>query len=95
MLLRSLFGVRKVNPSADLDEDTLKQIAEKTGGRYFRARATQELEQIYNLLDELEPIEADVKMFRPRTSLYYWPLSIAFIFISILLLMRLSGRIGQ
>jgi len=95
MLVRSLFGTRKVNPSADLDEDTLKQIAEMTGGRYFRARATRELEQIYNLLDELEPIEADVKMFRPRKSLYYWPLSIAFIFISTLLLMRLSGRIGR
>jgi len=53
----SLFGPRSVNPSADLDEATLTRIAESTGGRYFRARDIQELAQIYQLLDELAPVE--------------------------------------
>jgi len=92
-LIRSLFGMRKVNPSADLDETTLKAIAEKTGGRYFRARNTKELNEIYKLLDVLEPIEADSKQFRPRKSLYYWPLAIAFLLISIILVLKLLGRI--
>lgn len=88
MIVRSFFGSRRINPSADLDEETLQSIAEKTGGRYFRARDTEQLEQIYNILDELEPIEKDVQRFRPQTALYYWPLSIALILISIILLMR-------
>jgi hypothetical protein len=37
------------DPSRDLDEKTLLAIAEKTGGRYFRAKNTQELAQIYQL----------------------------------------------
>ena len=93
MFVRSFFGNRKVNPSADLDEETLTAIAQKTGGLYFRARDTEELEKIYQALDKLEPIERDVKRFRPRQSLYYWPLSLAFVIAIFLLSMKQSGRI--
>ncbi len=81
-------GVRRINPSADLDEKTLQAIADKTGGRYFRATDTEQLQQIYKLLDELEPIEKDVQRFRPQTALYYWPLAVALILMLVLLLMR-------
>ncbi len=77
MIVRSFFGNRKVNPSADLDENTLVKIAESTGGRYFRARNADELNNIYMLLDQLEPIEKDKQFFRPRTDLFYWPLALA------------------
>jgi Mg-chelatase subunit ChlD len=77
ILVRSLFGTRRVNPSADLDEKTLQAIADKTGGRYFRARNTEELEQIYQLLDQLEPVEKDKQFFRPKAELYAWPLALA------------------
>lgn len=73
----SSFGARKVNPSADLDEKTLKQIASLTGGRYFRARSPEELMNIYQLLDELEPVEDNQQTFRPSKSLFYWPLGVA------------------
>ena len=46
MVISSFFGSRMVNPSTDLDETTLREIAEQTGGRYFRARNTAELEKI-------------------------------------------------
>ncbi|VUD48725.1 hypothetical protein TDB9533_01291 [Thalassocella blandensis] len=69
---------RRVNPSADLDEDTLTYIADTTGGRYFRARNPQELEQIYQEIDKLEPIEQEAEVFRPTKALYYWPLALAF-----------------
>ncbi|WP_455212572.1 vWA domain-containing protein [Kaarinaea lacus] len=88
MLVRSFFGMRKVNPSTDLDEDTLKKIAQVTGGKYFRARDTQELEKIYQLLDELEPITKDTQHFRPTSSLFVWPLGLALALASILVLMR-------
>ncbi len=77
LVVRSFFFDRKVNPSADLDEKSLRAIAEQTGGRYFRARDTAELEQIYTLLDELEPVEKDQEVFRPISALYPWPLGIA------------------
>ncbi|MEN8142962.1 MAG: VWA domain-containing protein [Thermodesulfobacteriota bacterium] len=79
MMIRSLFGNRLVNPSADLDEDTLQKIAGRTGGQYFRARNTEELEEIYRLIDELEPVEQESEVFRPIKSLYYQPLAAAFI----------------
>ena len=95
MYRQSFFGLQRVNPSADLDEKTLKAIAEKTGGRYFRARNTRELNEIYKELDKLEPIAGDPKRFRPRKALYYWPLAGAVIIFSWLLVMRLTGRIGR
>lgn len=71
------FGARKVNPSLDLDEPTMRGIAENTGGQYFRARDTAELETIYRLLDELEPVEREQRYYRPKTELYVWPLGLA------------------
>ncbi|KPJ91068.1 MAG: BatB protein [Gammaproteobacteria bacterium SG8_11] len=88
MLVRSFFGMRKVNPSTDLDEDTLKQIAQVTGGKYFRARDTQELEKIYQLLDELEPITKETQYFRPTSALFMWPLGLALALASIMVLLR-------
>ncbi len=93
MIVRSIFGSRRVNPSADLDEKTLSAIADKTGGRYFRARDTEQLEQIYELLDELEPIEKDVQRFRPQTALFYWPLAIALVLMCIVIMLRHSSGV--
>ncbi|VAX07077.1 Aerotolerance protein BatA [hydrothermal vent metagenome] len=88
MIRRSMFGTQRINPSADLDEKTLTAIATQTGGRYFRARNTRELKQIYSLLDELEPVEQDSLRFRPIRALFYWPLGLA---LSLLLLMTLPA----
>ncbi len=90
MLVRSFFGMRKVNPSTDLDEETLRKIAESTGGKYFRARDTQELEQIYQILDELEPVTKETQHFRPIGSLFMWPLAMALALATVLILRRLA-----
>ena len=79
MMVQDFFGSRLVNPSADLDEDTLKAIAELTGGAYFRARDAQALAEIYEQLDELEPVESDQEAIRPVDELFFWPLSVAFL----------------
>lgn len=89
MLVRSLFGTRRVNPSADLDEKTLQAIADTTGARYFRSRNTEELEQIYAILDHLEPVEKDKQFFRPKAELYYWPLAVAMLLAAMLAIGRL------
>lgn len=80
-MMRRLYGTVRVNPSADLDEPTLAAIARATGGRYFRARQTDELVDIYRTLDELEPVIGDEAQFRPRTELFHWPLALALLMV--------------
>ena len=77
MLQKSLFGTRRVNPSSELDERTLTKLAEETGGKYFRAKDSQGMNQIYQLLDQLEPVEQDQQQMRPLTALFYLPLALA------------------
>lgn len=72
--------------ASGLDEETLKKIADMTGGRYFRARDTDSFREIYEELDRLEPIERNQQQWRPRTDLFFWPLALA-------LLLALSGVI--
>ena len=74
-----LFGTQTFNPSAELDEVTLKAVAKHTGGQYFRARSSEELAQIYSLLDTLEPVEDEPEIYRPIQSLYHYPLLLALI----------------
>jgi Ca-activated chloride channel homolog len=82
MLVKGFFTTRRVNPSADLDEGLLNQIAKETNGQYFRARDTQQLANIYKILDELEPVDDDPIQLRPVQALFYWPL-LAAIFASL------------
>jgi Ca-activated chloride channel family protein len=77
MIQDSIFGKRRINPSSELDEESLQQLASKTGGYYFRARDSKDMSEIYQLLDALEPIEQDQQQMRPLTALFYWPLSAA------------------
>jgi len=79
MIVRDFFGSRRVNPSAELDEETLQEIADLTGGKYFRARDPEELEKIYQLIDKLEPVKQEDETFRPVKALFYLPLAGALI----------------
>lgn len=88
-----LGGRRKVNPSADLDEETLTQIAQLTGGRYFRATDTASLQDIYKLVDELEPVEEPESGFRPIKSFYFYPLAASLAFVALMCLVSLLQRV--
>lgn len=76
-LIQTFFGLRTINPTSDLDEETLRQIADKTGGRYFRARSSSELSDIYHQLDKLEPLPQIFNTARPRQELFFIPLALA------------------
>ncbi len=94
-LFGSSFGSRQVNPSAEMDEPGLREIARLTGGEYFRARNPQELANIYKTLDRLEPVEQESSVYRPRQALSYVPL-LGALLVSFLLALRrcnLSWRI--
>ena len=86
------FGLRRTNPSAQLDEKTLRAIASLSGGRYFRARDTEELAKIYDLLDELEPLPRDTQSLRPVRALFVWPLTFALVLAALLVVPRLWRR---
>ncbi len=92
MEVESPFGTQRVNPSSDLDEPTLKGIAEATGGRYFRARDTTQLDEIYGVVDKLQPVNQEKQSFRPRQTLFYWPLSLAALLAALLLLLKATRR---
>jgi len=55
---------------SDVDEDTLRDIAERTGGRYFRARSASDLSEVYARIDELEPTTAEVEELSHDEELY-------------------------
>ena len=49
------FGMTKV----EIDEELLKNVANKTGGLYFRATDNKKLEEIYNEINKLEKTEVE------------------------------------
>ncbi len=77
MVVDTAFGRQVVDPSQDLDEATLGQIAETTGGLYFRATDVSGLADIYREIDKLEPVTDAPLYMRPTVALYFWPLGAA------------------
>ncbi len=67
-----LFGKRYVYQPTNIDEETLKKIAEKTGGKYFRARSGEELEQIYTEIDAMEKTEVKIASHIQYTELFHY-----------------------
>lgn len=70
--VRSPFGML-MQQASDLDPTTLQAIARETGGRYFQATDTGQLEQVYDELDRLEPSIRDTRSYRPMQALFVWP----------------------
>lgn len=60
------------NVQLDLDEDTLKEIARLTGGRYFRATDTESLRYIYEEIDSLEKAPIEETGYREYKELFVW-----------------------
>ncbi len=69
-LVNSFFGKRYVYQRVDLDEDTLKQIADISGGQYFRATDTESLKKIYTKIDKMEKSEVKVKEYMEYNELF-------------------------
>ena len=70
-----VFGRRLVSIPVDVDEPTLEEVAEVTGGRYFRATDRESLERIYEEIDALETTEIDVQSFTRYGELFHFPLA--------------------
>jgi len=82
------FGIQYQSVDVKIDEALLKQIAELTNGKYFRATNKQKLEEIYKEIDKLEKSKIDVMEFRKKTE-EYMPLVLLAL---ILFLIELTAR---
>lgn len=76
-----IFAIAMGDPEAAgeqaLDEETLRAVADTTGGSYYHAADRAELEAVYAELDRLAPRRVETLSYRPQHELYYWPLAIA------------------
>ena len=88
--IRTPFGTQKTNPSKELDEENLQKIATSTGGEYFRAYNTSELQRIYQKIDELEPSEIGSFYIRPVRELFFFPLGAALLLSMLAVLFALA-----
>ena len=91
LVIPGLFGPQTVNPSNDLDLDTLKKIAHLTGGTFFRAKNIQELQSIYRDIDALEPRAGDSALVRDIKELYPYPLALAMLLSMALVIRKLKS----
>jgi len=65
------FGRKDYKPmQVDIDEDTLTQIARRTGGKYYRADKTETLRSVYDEIDQLEKTEVEVKKYQRYRELF-------------------------
>lgn len=92
MEVPGLFGSRNVNPSLDLDIDSLQKIASITGGEFFRAEDGAQLQNIYATINQLEPVKSDAVTVRPVTPIYPWTLGLALILSFLLILVKIGIR---
>jgi Ca-activated chloride channel homolog len=67
------FGVRRyVQQKVDIDEETLQIIADRTGGKYYRADSTETLDAIYAEIDQLETVEVELSHYQQFRELFPW-----------------------
>lgn len=70
-------GKAKGSGGYDLDEQTLKDIATATRGRYFNAMTENQLKEVYKELDKIEPVKYEEESYTPVHLLYPYPLAAA------------------
>ena len=82
------YGIQYQDMPVEIDEGILQEIAQKTGGKYFRATDNDKLTQVYKEIDKLEKSKIDVKQFSRKEEKYLMPAVIAFF----LLLFEIAAR---
>ncbi len=79
----------------ELDEQSLRRIADITGGHYFRALDRTTLEGIYRQLDEIETHQVDTLSYSPKRDLFHWPLAVFFLTIVCFHLVKILKAINR
>ncbi|HSR17861.1 MAG TPA: VWA domain-containing protein, partial [Ignavibacteriaceae bacterium] len=69
--IQTPFGTRYQMMPVEIDENVMRQIAQITSGKYFRATNNRKLEQIYNEIDKFEKTKVEITSYRNATELFY------------------------
>lgn len=83
------FGVQIQQVQVEIDEELLKQIAEQTGGRYFRATDNTKMLEIYSEINRMETTRTIVDSFPVYKELFMKYALIALIALGLELFLRL------
>jgi Ca-activated chloride channel family protein len=75
---RDAMGTRTIMMKVEIDEQTLTQIAQTTGGLYFRADNNTALKNIYNEIDRMEKTKMSVQEYSKKYEQYVWFVLLAF-----------------
>ncbi|MFN3305636.1 MAG: vWA domain-containing protein [Candidatus Kapaibacteriota bacterium] len=65
------YGIQYMNVEVEIDETLLKEIAQSTGGKYFRATNNKALETIYNEIDSMEKTKIKQTVFLTYTDQFF------------------------
>ena len=84
-MVQTPFGNRLVAGNNPVDEETLRAVAQQTGGVYFRAQDTASLIRAHEQIDALELTEGEALSVRPMRALFYWPLAASLVLVAVLL----------
>lgn len=68
--VQTQFGIRRQLIQVDLDEKGLTQVADMTGGKYYRATDNRKLKAIYKEIDQLERTKIEVTAYKRYSELY-------------------------
>jgi Ca-activated chloride channel family protein len=82
------YGIQYQDMPVEIDEAILQEIAQTTGGKYFRATDNDKLIQVYKEIDKLEKSKVDVRQFSRKEEKYLFPALLAFF----MLVIELTAR---
>ncbi|ADE53803.1 VWA domain-containing protein [Coraliomargarita akajimensis] len=68
---------------SDYDESELREIAKLTGGQFFKASESGDLENIYDEIDELEKTTVELRSYATFTELFIWPAMIGLLILAL------------
>jgi Ca-activated chloride channel family protein len=88
--VKTPFGIQYQNMEVQIDEEILKQIADDTGGKYFRATSTSKLKNIYSDIDQLEKTKIAVSEFRHKAEEFYPLALLAVLFLGLEVILKYS-----
>ena len=84
------FGMQYQDMPVEIDEPILKEIAKKTGGRYFRATDNDKLLEVYKEIDKMEKSKIDVRLYSRKEEKFFQPALAAFLILVLELIARFT-----
>lgn len=81
--------------SADLDETTLKSVADIAGGAFFRARTSDDLQSVYKAIDQLETADVEAPPVILKHDLHSWPLFALLILMIVITFIRRAAQLQE